>query len=1367
MNAAVGSGPRPGTDAWVAAAHGTEHDEKALGSGFLIDDHRVLTCAHVACPTWERTRELWVAFPKSDQFMDRRFRVRDVFAPEAPAKHRAQDVAVLVLSEPVSGEPAGRLRRPTPSALVGDAWWAFGFPDGDLFGNSSDGTVGEALAYGWVRLDTASRYPVKPGYSGAALWSSTYQAIVGLVGQASGSGDARAFTLYQADRCLPEQKIALLADWSAEAAGETALAAWGWTLDDDPEAGRHWKPRARGVSTDSEKGFRFRGRTAALAEIIGWMTCVTAPRKVLMVTGSPGVGKSAVLGRVVTSADFGIAASLPADDDALRAPLGAVSCAVHAKGKTALEVAEEIAAAASAAPPERASDLASVLRAALSERAASAQTPFVIVIDALDEATSAQQARLIARHIAIPLAETCADLHVRVLVGSRRRDDAGSLLDPFGAAVRVIDLDTPEFFATADLAAYTMATLQLLGDERPDNPYADKRTARPVAARIAELADANFLVAGLTARAHGLHDTRAVAPADIAFTPTVAAALEEYLSRLPAVDGAPAADALSVLAYAEAPGLPLPLWSAAVEKLTGHHLTENQLRSLARSSAANFLIESGVSDQNTGVFRLFHQALNDALRQNRAQLGSNVTDERALTRSFISYGRRLGWDRAPAYLLRSLPRHAVGGRVIDELLADAEYALHADLRRLIPASSSAVSRAAKERAQVLRRTPQAIDCVPTRRAALFSVTEAQEGFGQVYGPLAVKGPYRAEWAAVASRAEDAILEGHSGEIRAVCALGPPTGTLLASAAGDGTVRLWDPVTARTVRRLTPKFGRVSAMCGLIVDGQTYLALAADRDVWLWNESLRRAAGYLRGHVSSIRDLCAFETADGPRLATGSADGTVRIWDPASRECTAVLSEHGGWVESVCTVAVNHGTLLASGGDEDDRSIILWRPDTGERVHILEGHESSVIALSAVEMGDHTLLASLGDDKTVRLWDPISGWCVSTLPGEDLAFRLRALTVEGKSLLASPSGDLVRLLDPESGRIAITLQGHSDSVDSLCVLHVNGRDLIASGGADHTVRLWDPSAPRASSVSAVRALSPASSGNGLLLAAGGDDGVTQLRDPGSGSVVNSLSGNHDWVRALCTVTHLNRSYLAGCGDDGAVWLSDLTEAVPRSSRRPGNKPAYTVCSVRVGDQTLLATGHTDGSAWLWDPLSNETAHFARFHSGIYAMCPLEIAGQPYVATATDGQDGAVWLWDATSGQRHKLVAATETLAMCALPMMGQTALATAHAHGEVCLWDAARGEPIGALSGHSGAVNAVSMIGEGGTFLASASSDRTVRLWDVSGQALVEEIPVHHPALAVTWVSQRLIVGLDHGLLALSLGEVSSTPPVGEPEHLRL
>ena len=43
----------------------------------------------------------------------------------------------------------------------------------------------------------------------------------------------------------------------------------------------------------------------------------------------------------------------------------------------------------------------------------------------------------------------------------------------------MIDLDDPGYFAEEDLAAYALACLQLTGDERPGNPYADNALAGP------------------------------------------------------------------------------------------------------------------------------------------------------------------------------------------------------------------------------------------------------------------------------------------------------------------------------------------------------------------------------------------------------------------------------------------------------------------------------------------------------------------------------------------------------------------------------------------------------------------------------------------------------------------------------------------------------------------------------------------------------------------------------------------------------------------------------------------------------------------------------------------------------------------------
>ncbi|MGW7575085.1 trypsin-like peptidase domain-containing protein [Streptomyces sp. NPDC054765] len=1355
MNASLVNAPRPGSDPWVAAVHADEYDNHPLGSGFLIDSRRVMTCAHVVCPSWDKGVALWVAFPKSDQLMeDQRLPVSEVIAPSPESKRHTQDVAILVLADSVPGESAAPLRRPTAGDLVGEPWWSFGFPD-DVFGSSSDGEVGEKLAHGWIRLDTASRYLVRPGYSGAALWSPTYQAVVGMVGQANSRGDALALTLFQTDKCLPDEKLSALTEWSAQDAGESALAAWGWTLEDDAEAGRHWKPRARGVSTDAERGFRFRGRTVALTEIVGWITADEAPRHVLVVTGSPGVGKSAVLGRVVTSADTAIAATLPQADDAVRAPLRSVSCAVHAKGKTALEVAREIARAASAAVPKAVSDLAPGLRAALTDASGS---PFTVIIDALDEATSAKQARLIARQIAIPLAETCADLHVRVMVGSRRRDDEGDLLAAFGDAARVIDLDNPAYFEEADLAAYAQATLQLLGDERPGNPYADDHVARPVAARIARLADGNFLVAGLTSRTRGLRDTVAVAPADISFNPTVAAALHEYLERLPSIDGIAAETVLTALAYAEAPGLPLSLWGVAITALHGTCPTENQLRAFARSAAANFLIETGVNDQNAGVFRLFHQALDDALKQSRVKNGATEDDERALTRAFIAHGQTCGWDIAPEYLLRSLPRHALRGQVVDDLLSDMTYPLHADLRRLIPVVGQAQTPEGREPALILRQTPLAIDAGPAERAALFSVTEAQEGLGRTYKEHAAGSPYRAAWALVTPQAEEAVLEGHTEEVRAVCGLVVRGRSVLASAAEDGTLRLWDPVLARVTRVLQPRFGGIRALWNCTIDDHPHLALGTGDVVRLWDPATETGAGQplaLQGHGSTVYDLCQLQAGDSTYLATASADKTVRLWDPTTGDCVRVITGHTDWVNAVCSIPSPHGDLLASAGV--DATVHLWNPLSGEMpLRVLTGHEDAINAMCAIEVGGHVLLATGGSDATVRLWDPVTGEPVRALSRRaEPVLRLCPLEVEGQSLLACTTGDAIQLWDAASDDTVVTLRGHSDDIGALCTLPVHERTFLASGGLDHTLRLWDPARVQVKEAHAVHAVCAVSVDGRTVLVTGGDDGV-QVRDVVTGHVERSLEGPSDCVRALCPLVVDGRSLVAAADDDHSVVLWDLGSADAFGEYRGHAAAVHAVCSLTVDGRTLLASAGADCTVRVWDPETAETVHTLWHPYGVYAVCAVDVDGVQLLASASGGPDGRVYLWDPTTGERmgRQWRASTAVLAMCSLRIGKQSVIAAATIDGETWLWDAATGQcvhdPEEPGLRHTSAINDLCTVEHAGrTLLVTASSDRTVCLWDPATATLVMEVPVRHTGLGVSWFEGLLAVGLDRGLQALS------------------
>ena len=1301
---------QPEDDSWVAAIHRSPDDEP-FASGVVIDDRRVLTCAHVLT----ETASVCVSFPKAEGGAgDASYPVEHVILPDGhdPAK----DVAILVLEAPVPiGVAAAPLRCPKPAALVGERWWAFGFPEGEPLGNTANGQVGGALGRGWVRLDKASRYPVARGFSGGGLWSPDYQAVVAVVGQANdANGDGLAITLHQADQWLEGQSLKTLAERAfLPFVGDVALSAWGWSLAADVEGRRHWRPRARGVSSDAERGYRFRGRTAAMRTIVSWLNRGTVDRRVLVVTGNPGSGKSAVLGRVVTTADPDAAQQLPESDVAVRATIGSVACAVHAKGLTALEVARQIAKAASATLPERIEDFAPALRSALTERSGAC---FNVVIDALDEAASPAEARLVVSKVITLLAETCADVGAQVVVGTRRADADGGLLASFGGAAKLVDLDEPEFFAEEDLAAYALATLQLAGDERVGSPYAVDAVAIPVANRIAALSDSNFLVAGLTARTHGLYDGVAPDPAVLSFSPKVDDAMREYLKCIPPVGDVSAETLLTALAFAESPGLPLPLWQVAVQSLGADDTSETALLQFARSSAASFLVESSGTDSAETVFRLFHQALNDALLHSREDIVPRTADERALARALIACGRKSGWRDAPEYLLRSLPGHAQAGDLVDDLLNDDAYLLRADLRRLLQAADGASSPASRRRARLLRLTPHAVTASPAARIAMFSVTEALERSGDTYLRADAPVPYQAVWAASTPRSERSVLVGHTAPVQSVCEFVMDGRTYLATGGEDHTVRIWDPDTGIQRSVLEGHKSVVNAVCAFMLDGTALLASGGgDRVVRTWNAETGGQGPTFKGHTGWITSVCSFVLHDRPLLATGSYDQTVRIWDPAEGTLRLTLHGHTGRVTSVCAFVLDNLVLLATGSR--DGTVRIWDPATGDQWPILHRHPNYpnwVNAIAAITLAGRQLLASGGADQVLRIWDPLTGVEELTLDGcTGMVRSLAAFNLNDSPALAASDERTVRIWDLATGQHSVQ-HGHTSTIRSVCAVTVNSNALVATAGDDWTIRIWDP-------------------------------------DPATSP--SSRTWEFGEVTAVCALTIDGIPLLAMSNRNSAVRALDPTTGQGRDL--PENIRGGTAMTVLNRDQhPLLITADYDHTVRIWDPETGTQRAIQQRDTGtISILCAFTLAGRPLLATVDSERTEAVRIWDLETGTQWSVLEThpSRICSLCVSTLHWRTLLAVGSADGTIRIWDPEDHAQRAFLKGHNGWVNAVCAFeADGHPFLASGGHDRTVLIWDLEKMENVLTIPVQHPVNALSFTNGLLVAGTTAGLLALRL-----------------
>ncbi|WP_221447272.1 ATP-binding protein [Saccharothrix violaceirubra] len=430
-----------------------------------------------------------------------------------------------------------------------------------------------------------------------------------------------------------------------------------------PKAGEalveHLVLAAKGIDP-TEEGWFFTGRQRALRQIVDWLAAKKAG--MLLLTGSAGVGKSAVAGRIAALSDAAERADLMA-----HAPLtaedpdpgdGSVDAAIHLRGMTVQSLAKDLADRLGLAVPRTPADLIAQL-----ERA-DATTRQVLVLDGLDEAAPGE-ATPIAEQLLVPLSRLCT-----VLLASRDRpfqphQEPGEALDSaltrtVGAAVHVLDLDQEQDTAS-DIATYVRDRL-LADDVAPDKAA----EIAPVLAARASTSSGGFLFARIVASR--LAHTLAADP-DLPWRERIPAGIEEALAAdlatAPArlrdgreLSGA-AHDLLTALAWAGGAGIPAHgVWQAVAQAVGGRDTTyEPEDIDWVLRQYGRYIVED--SDGYQAVYRLYHRELVTHLRT-RTPAAVPVAIIRALvTLALGQTDNGTTPTQANPYLRQHLASHAV------------------------------------------------------------------------------------------------------------------------------------------------------------------------------------------------------------------------------------------------------------------------------------------------------------------------------------------------------------------------------------------------------------------------------------------------------------------------------------------------------------------------------------------------------------------------------------------------------------------------------------------------------------------------------------------------------------------------------------
>ncbi|EJD47491.1 WD40 repeat-like protein [Auricularia subglabra TFB-10046 SS5] len=229
---------------------------------------------------------------------------------------------------------------------------------------------------------------------------------------------------------------------------------------------------------------------------------------------------------------------------------------------------------------------------------------------------------------------------------------------------------------------------------------------------------------------------------------------------------------------------------------------------------------------------------------------------------------------------------------------------------------------------------------------------------------------------------------------------------IASGADDGTCIVWDSKSGQALCH-SGRFASSVTAIAYSADGKTVAVGTVSGAVYLLELTSDSTPSMsqtilpdtdLRGNVLSLTF-----SPDSHSLAVGCSNSYVVLWDLQART-PYLLQKHYDWVR--CVAFSPDGKFLASGSD--DSRIVIWRVDTREVSSVIDADNGWVMSVAYSPDGRHIVSCSL---------DNVHLWVVAT--GEAVGRPMR---------------------------------GHRDLVHSVAISPDGCR--IASGGADHTVHIWD-------------------------------------------------------------------------------------------------------------------------------------------------------------------------------------------------------------------------------------------------------------------------------------------------------------------------
>ncbi|XP_068752515.1 NACHT domain- and WD repeat-containing protein 1-like isoform X2 [Montipora capricornis] len=294
----------------------------------------------------------------------------------------------------------------------------------------------------------------------------------------------------------------------------------------------------------------------------------------------------------------------------------------------------------------------------------------------------------------------------------------------------------------------------------------------------------------------------------------------------------------------------------------------------------------------------------------------------------------------------------------------------------------------------------------------------------------------------------ALLGGHSNWVLDVAFNGD--GTLLASAASDKTVRVWDATAAEKLREA--RFH--SERCWSVAyseDGKWLASASDDFKVCVWDMEALKVSLIYEGHENKRTFSCGVRACtfsrDSKQVASGGDELKIRIWSRESGKDNIVLHCGESMLPWCLRFSMDDKRLVSVG--EFATGAIVWDLEKQSKITVLEGHERFCQYTEFSPSGKFILTSSI--DNSARIWNSSSLEHVTTVVQPD--WVTCATFSHNEKMLATCSKDeLVRLWDTSTWKETCVMRGHDSEIRM--VSFSPSDQFLASGALDQTIRIWD-------------------------------------------------------------------------------------------------------------------------------------------------------------------------------------------------------------------------------------------------------------------------------------------------------------------------